>query len=124
MRRNHRQYQSTSYNQPYYNQLQQPNAYQQQYQADLCAGQDKFFNPPSVYNMGQNILNGLMGSNSPGGPGYGTVTVWGLIHFLELRFSPLAEINREKESLKDLKSQLILIFKILGILTEISIVVK
>jgi len=78
--RNHRQYQSTSYNkpysgEPYYNQLQQPNAYQHEYQADLCAGQDKFFNPPSVYNMGQNILNGLMGSNSPGGAGYGSVTV-------------------------------------------------
>ena len=108
--RNHREYQSTSYNkpysgEPYYNQLQQSNSYQQEYQADFCAGQDKFFNPPSVYNMGQNILNGLMGSNRPGGAGYGSVTVWGLIHFLELRFSPLAEISREKESLKDPKSQ-------------------
>ena len=55
--------------------------------------------------MGQNILNGLLGPGSPGGPGYGSVTVWGLIHFLELRFSPLAEISREKESLKDPKSQ-------------------
>ena len=73
LQRNHRQYQSASYNQPYYNQYQQPNNYQYQQHNDICDGQDKFFNP-SVYDMGQNILNGLLGPSS-GGAGFGGVTV-------------------------------------------------
>jgi len=73
LQRNHRQYQSASYNQLYNNQYQQPaNQYQQNY--DVCDGQDKFFNPLPVYDMGQNILNGLLGSSSRG-PGFGGVTV-------------------------------------------------
>merc|ERR1712136_612689 len=47
--------------------VQQPNY-------DVCDGQDKFFNPLSVYNMGQNILNGILGPSS-GRAGFGGVTV-------------------------------------------------
>merc|ERR1712135_128571 len=47
--------------------VQQPNY-------DVCDGQDKFFNPLSVYNMGQNILNGILGPSS-GGARFGGVTV-------------------------------------------------
>jgi len=66
-----RQYQSTSYNQPYYNQYQQPTNYQYQQNQDVCDGQDKFFNPLSVYDLGQNILGGLLGPSA----GFGGVTV-------------------------------------------------
>ena len=71
LHRYHRQYQSTSYNQPYYNQYQQPTNYQYQQNQDVCDGQDKFFNPLSVYDMGQNILGGLLGPSA----GFGGVTV-------------------------------------------------
>lgn len=74
LQRNHRQYQSASYNQLYNNQYQQPANYQYQQNYDVCDGQDKFFNPLPVYDMGQNILNGLLGSSSRG-PGFGGVTV-------------------------------------------------
>merc|ERR1712131_190084 len=74
LQRNHRQYQSASYHQPYNNQYRQPNNYQYQQYNDICDGQDKFFNPLSVYDMGQNILNGLLGPSS-GGAGFGGVTV-------------------------------------------------
>ena len=71
LHRYHRQYQSTSYNQPYYNQYQQPTNYQYQQNHDVCDGQDKFLNPLSVYDMGQNILGGLLGPSA----GFGGVTV-------------------------------------------------
>jgi len=71
LHRHQRQYQSTSYNQPYYNQYQQPTNYQYQQNHDVCDGQDKFFNPLSVYDMGQNILGGLLGPSV----GFGGVTV-------------------------------------------------
>merc|ERR1712131_339940 len=74
LQRNHRQYQSASYNQLYNNQYQQPTHYQYQQNYNVCDGQDKFFNPLSVYDMGQNILNGLLGPSS-GGAGFGRVTV-------------------------------------------------
>merc|ERR1712131_552568 len=74
LQRNHRQYQSASYNQLYNNQYQQPTHYQYQQNYNVCDGQDKFFNPLSVYNMGQNILNGLLGPSTVGA-GFGGVTV-------------------------------------------------
>jgi len=74
LQRNHRQYQSASYKQLYNNQYQQPTHYQYQQNYNVCDGQDKFFNPLSVYDMGQNILNGLLGPSS-GGAGFGRVTV-------------------------------------------------
>ena len=74
LHRYNRQYQSANYNQPYFNQYQQPTFYQYQQNNDVCNGQDKFFNPLSVYDMGQNILSGLIVPSS-GGAQFGGVTV-------------------------------------------------
>ena len=64
LHRFNRQYQLTNYNQAYYNQYQQPTNYQYQQNHDVCDAQDKFFNPLSVYDLGQNILSGLIGPSS------------------------------------------------------------